>query len=170
MRVRVGASSAVHIKDKCVQGLLVVQGKRHSIQTTSPVLPTWFLQQKSGTCIRMRTRKCIYLIDNGLKMSHTQTKKRHSGLTAIVWSKIRPPLMFWYSSSFSACSLSFTERSRKKLENFGKATSSLSKYIPFKGKKQKQKTLYLGISRETPTWFLANRQLSVGLCECINKF
>lgn len=38
--------------------------------------------------------------------------------------------MFWYSSSFSACSLSLTERSRKKLEKFGKATSSLSKYMP----------------------------------------
>lgn len=49
----------------------------------------------------------------------------------MVWSRIRPPLMFWYSRSFSACSLSFSERSRKKVEKCGRATSSLSKYMPF---------------------------------------
>lgn len=49
MRVSVGASSAVHIKDTCVQGLLVVQGKGHCIQTTSPILSSWFLQQQKIT-------------------------------------------------------------------------------------------------------------------------
>lgn len=42
VRVSAGASSTVHVKDTRVQGLLVVQGKGHCIQTTSPILPTWF--------------------------------------------------------------------------------------------------------------------------------
>lgn len=45
MRVRVSAGSAVQIKDTCVEGLLVVQGEGHCIQTTGPVLSTWFLEQ-----------------------------------------------------------------------------------------------------------------------------
>lgn len=54
----------------------------------------------------------------------------HAVLTGMVWSRIRPPLKFWYSRSFSACSLSFSERSRKKVEKCGRAKLSLSKYIP----------------------------------------
>lgn len=46
MRISVAASSAVHFKDAFVEGLLVVKGKGHGIQTTSPILSAWFLEQK----------------------------------------------------------------------------------------------------------------------------
>lgn len=63
----------------------------------------------------------------------------HAALTAMVWSRIRPPLTFWYSRSFSACSLSFSERSRKKVEKCGRAILSLSKYMPLEGEKMTSK-------------------------------
>ena len=46
MRVGVSASSAVHVQDACVEGLLIVEGKGHCIQATSPILSTWFLEHK----------------------------------------------------------------------------------------------------------------------------
>lgn len=45
MRVSVAAGSAVHVQNAQVQRLLVVQRKGHCVQTTSPILPTWFLQR-----------------------------------------------------------------------------------------------------------------------------
>lgn len=43
VRIGVFVSPAVHLKDTCVQGLLVVQRKGYCIQTASPILPTRFL-------------------------------------------------------------------------------------------------------------------------------
>lgn len=118
MRVSVAASSAVHVQDATVQRFLVVQRKGHCVQTTSPILPTRFLQRSTQ---HLERRTCF---------EEFVLYPRHSALTAIVWSRIRPPLMFWYSRSFSACSLSFSERSRKKVEKCGRAISSLSKNMP----------------------------------------
>lgn len=78
MRVSVVASSAVHIKDTRVKGLLVVEGKGQCIQTTSPILPTWFLEEK---VIFKWINKCTDLNNNGLEMTLVIG---HFRLTAIV--------------------------------------------------------------------------------------
>lgn len=65
MWVGVVASSAVHIQDARVQGLLVVQGKGHGIHTAPPVLSAWFLQHNidnwMNISIDKRTTKKKYL-------------------------------------------------------------------------------------------------------------
>lgn len=57
MWVGVVASSAVHIQDARVQGLLVVQGKGHGIHTAPPVLSAWFLQHDIDTWMNISIDK-----------------------------------------------------------------------------------------------------------------
>lgn len=57
MRVSMDASSAVHIQDTRVQGLLIVQREGHCIQTASPILLAWFLEYEcSHKCTKERER------------------------------------------------------------------------------------------------------------------
>lgn len=84
MGVSVAAGSAVHIEDARVQRLLVVQRKGHCIQTTSPILPSGFLEH---------IKKKILQYDK-LRNEEFFGGLDHAVLTAMVWSKIRPPLRF----------------------------------------------------------------------------
>ena len=58
-------------------------------------------------------------------------------LTLMSCRTIRPPRLFWYFISFSACSLSSSDCFLKKPWNPGSATSSRSKYHAWKKKRKK---------------------------------
>lgn len=81
------AGSVVRIEDARVQRLLVVQRKGHRIQTTSPILPGRFLEHGK------KKKKMILQYDKP-RNEEFFGGLEHAVLTAMVWSKIRPPLRF----------------------------------------------------------------------------